>query len=70
MIWVSQVTEPSLAETQLVGMTLVSGPMLLPRSSMKVSTWARAGCSPRTSARTAAAGSHQAPEPEPEPEPV
>jgi hypothetical protein len=53
----------------LVGMTLVSGPMLLPRSSMKVSTWARAGCSPRTSARTAAAGSHQAPDPEPEPEP-
>jgi len=66
MIWVSQLTEPSLAETQLVGMTLVSGPMLLPRWSMKVSTWARAGSSPRASDRTVAAGGHhQAPEPGP-----
>ena len=63
MTWVSQLTEPSLAETQLVGMTLVSGPMLLPRWSMKVSTWARAGSSPGASDRTAAAGSHQAPGP-------
>ena len=70
MTWVSQLTEPSLAETQLVGMTLVSGPMLLPRWSMKVSTWARAGCSPRASDRTAAAESHPAPEPEAEAEPV
>jgi hypothetical protein len=53
----------------LVGMTLVSGPMLLPRWSMKVSTWARAGSSPRASDRTAAAGSHQTPEPGPETEP-
>jgi hypothetical protein len=44
--------------------------MLLPRWSMKVSTWARAGSRPRASDSTAAAGSHQAPEPEPEPEPV
>lgn len=68
MTWVSQLTEPSLAETQLVGMTLVSGPMLLPRWSMKVSTWARAGCNPRANDRTAATESHQAPEPEAEPE--
>ena len=68
MTWVSQLTEPSLAETQLVGMTLVSGPMLLPRWSMKVSTWARAGCSPRAIDRKAATASHQAPVPEAEAE--
>jgi hypothetical protein len=39
---------------------------LLPRWSMKVSTWARAGCSPRSSDRTAAAGNPQAPGPGPE----
>lgn len=59
MTWVSQLTEPSLAETQLVGMTLVSGPILLPRLSVKVSTWALAGNSPTTSDMTAAVGSTQ-----------
>ena len=60
MIWVSQRTEPSLAETQFVGVTLVSGPMLLPRLSVKVSTWARTGSTPMAMARTAAVGTNQA----------
>jgi len=59
MIWVSQRTEPSLPETQLVGVTLVSGPMLLPRWSVKVSTWARTGSTPTASDSTAPVGTSQ-----------
>ncbi len=59
MTWVSQLTEPSLPETQLIGVTLVSGPMLLPRWSMKVSTWALTGTIPMDSDRTTAVGSTQ-----------
>ena len=60
MIWVSQRTEPSRPETQLVGVTLVSGPMLLPLWRVKVSTWARTGSTPTARESTAAAvGTHQ-----------
>ena len=59
MTWVSQRTEPSLPETQLIGVTLVSGPILLPRWSVKVSTWALAGNTPTASDSRAAVGSTQ-----------